>query len=339
MHARKHLTKLAFCLFLVMVANITMIACVSAAGFFQDFKQHQEIKKRVKAQEKQEKYDKKNPVNRMPQTTEDYLENATAIEKKNIDIPDPTFPQDPKLKEVPAPRMLAEKYNNPAGERTLNLTDLTKKGQLNTIGVASPRSDMVAYSAVYFDKANLKTSSEIYIIPSKNPGDTLETLKHANVALKDDKPIIQSGMADTYSTKQNILTVIDWSTDGRKLALKEAIGAKDYGTWKTNLLVYDFATKRTSELKVIREVIKYWWLNNHGLQLEDYLWDIKPLGWDASNPDRLVVTAFAYTGEKPKFLGEWSIGYRGDNPQLVSLEKITSSISSNGFSLKFVSSY
>ena len=44
------------------------------------------------------------------------------------------------------------------------------------------------------------------------------------------------------------------------------------------------------------------------------------MGFDANNDDRIIVCAYAYTGDVPKFLGTWSIDVYGENSKLEALD-------------------
>ena len=68
--------------------------------------------------------------------------------------------------------------------------------------------------------------------------------------------------------------------------------------------------------------------------LDDKRWDIYPLGFDAENPDRIIVSAYGYTGRSPKFLGNWSIDCQGEKTLLVSLFKPEAKISVNGLKIE-----
>lgn len=68
------------------------------------------------------------------------------------------------------------------------------------------------------------------------------------------------------------------------------------------------------------------------LNLDNYRWDIYPLGFLKTQPDRVAVQAIAYTGEVPVFLGTWSIDSKGEQSRVVSFEKnVEPLISSNGY--------
>ena len=50
----------------------------------------------------------------------------------------------------------------------------------------------------------------------------------------------------------------------------------------------------------------------------------------------MIVYAYAFTGEKPLFLGTWSIDYNEEKSQLVSIDSTDVEIDLNGFGLKEV---
>ncbi len=76
--------------------------------------------------------------------------------------------------------------------------------------------------------------------------------------------------------------------------------------------------------------IRYFW-KNQNVFLDDKRWDIYPLGFDSQNPDRIVVTAYGYTGKAPKFLGTWSVDCKGEKTLLISLTEPIAQIGVNGF--------
>ena len=94
-----------------------------------------------------------------------------------------------------------------------------------------------------------------------------------------------------------------------------------------------------TELPEIREAIKYYWINSENLDLNQIRWDIYPIGWDAINPDRLIVFAYAYTGENPKYLGAWSVDYLGKRTKQLSLTETGFEVAQNGLSLKLIPPY
>ena len=68
------------------------------------------------------------------------------------------------------------------------------------------------------------------------------------------------------------------------------------------------------------------------LNLDEKRWDIYPIGFDKENPDRVIVQAFAFTGERPVFLGTWSVDWQGNQSRIVSFNKnVDPIVSINGY--------
>ena len=61
------------------------------------------------------------------------------------------------------------------------------------------------------------------------------------------------------------------------------------------------------------------------------------MGWDAKDPNRVIVCAYAYTKKKTtKFLGLYSVDIKGQNTQLISQTPMPVNTSANGLMLKAV---
>ena len=57
------------------------------------------------------------------------------------------------------------------------------------------------------------------------------------------------------------------------------------------------------------------------------------MGFDANDDNRVILCAYAYTGEVPKFLGTWSIDVYGNNSKLEDLEGSDIPVSVIGYRL------
>lgn len=273
------------------------------------------------------------PTNNMPKTMNEYYREANKAADSAREIPSPKFPKDEKIVDIPDPSITLVKYNNPPGYVDINLNNLKKTRKINSIGVVSPSFDKMVYSTVYYYPSTKTAGTELYLMKldtSKSIHQRIETA-HVN---QGKRTIYRTGMDALELDVQKTLTVIDWSQDGKRIALKEKISYTPDGLWKTNLLVYDLTTGKMKDLSEVREAIRYYWRENHNLHLRDYRWDIYPIGWDALNPERIIVFAYAATGEKPKFLGAWSIDYHGDRSMLMSLTSTNFEVTQNGSCLK-----
>lgn len=273
------------------------------------------------------------PVNNMPKTMNDYYREVNKAASEAQNIPSPHFEKDDKLVDLPDPSVVLIKYNNPPGKIEINLNNLKKKRKINSIGVVSPIFDRMVYSTVFYYPSTKTAGSELYLMKLDESKNIQSRIEDAHVN-QGKKTLYRTQMDSLDLDIQKTLTVVDWSVDGKRLAIKEKISYTPEGLWKTNLLVYNFETGMIKDLSEVREAIQYYWRENHDLRLKDYRWDIYPIGWDALNPDRIIVFAYAATGEKPKFLGAWSIDYHGDRTMLLSLVSTKFQVTQNGSCLK-----
>lgn len=278
----------------------------------------------------------KNIGNKAPATYEEYLNVSKDVKRSDFKIPEPIYEKDSKIIDLPDPHIIISKYNLPPGSKDINLVGLYAQRKADSIGVLSPDYSKIVYSTAYYYPTENQVMSEMYLINVDKSLSTQDKIKKANAIFKEKTPIMSTGIDDLQQKAFKTLVLVDWSKDGKKLAVKEKIGSTLDGIWQTNLLVYDFDKKQTKNLNEIREAIKYWWKNNENLDLVDYMWDIYPVGWDSVNPDRIIVYAYAYTKSNPKFLGTWSVDYKGERSELMSLKSTDFAISTNGLILKKV---
>ena len=270
----------------------------------------------------------------MPITMDDYYKLSAEKKRKDFIIPEPSFEQNSEIV-LPDPHYRVVSYNSPPGQRNIDLTKLVAQRTIASPGILSPDNKKMVYTKCFFYPKYSQTSSSAYYIPVKeNINDAYEALFKTNVMQGDVKPIVTVGMDYLQEYQFKTLFPIDWSKDSTKIAFKEKIGSNLYETWQTNVIIYDFKSKSWKRLTAVREAIIYWWRQNKQIELKDYLWDIFPIGWDKNNPDRLIVYAYAFTKDKPLFLGTWSIDYNEEKSELISIDSTNVQIDLNGFGLK-----
>lgn len=254
-------------------------------------------------------------------TREEYEAKSKDIPNSQKTVPEYKIPKDIKMKYVPQPTYKVVHYNNPPGTVELHLLRRFKFDRQQSCGaITSPKKDILVYPVVYYYANNQCTAGDLFVIPLDNSiADIVKRIQRANVIKRNPEPILSTEKDVTEKFIFRTMTPVDFSPDGTKLAAKEKIGNMNDGIWQTNVWVYDFNTKTARQLPEIREAIKFYWKNQQNLILDEKRWDIYPLGFDAQNPDRVVVTAYGYTGTTPKFLGTWSIDIRGEQTRLISL--------------------
>ena len=268
-------------------------------------------------------------------TVEEYEKKSEYKDKSNMEFDIPKIDRQEDFKYIPQPLYRIVKYNDPPGKTELSLgRRLFFKKQINAQGIVSPDYSIMVYPAIYYYQDTGSVAADVFVIPLKGNESNLTKILKANVAQRDPEPILSTDKAiDNYAAFRT-LTPVDFNNDGSKLLVKEKLGSSEDGIWETNIYIYDFTKKTRYDLSTIREAIEYFWNEYMHLNLEAKRWDIIPLGFDAEAPDRVIVQAYAYTGEKPVFLGTWSIDTKAERSQLVSFKRdFSPSISSNGFKL------
>ena len=276
----------------------------------------------------------------MPKTVEEYQEMSKDIKRSERKLEAPykfRSEKDDKFEKLPEPRYLLKKYNKPAGIQNINLKNLIDKRDVNSIGVMSPDKDKMAYTRVYYSGYNDKVSSEVYYIEldkTKSPKNRLKTASFMN---KNQILLMDSAVKEEYPSLFKTLTIIDWSEDSTKLALKERVGSSVFGMWQTNVWIYDLSNNTAKKLTSVRESVRYHIRKNQNIDIDDYRWDIVPLGWDAAAKNRIIVCAYAYTTKRStRFLGLYSVDDNNENTQLISDTPMSINTSANGLMLKAV---
>lgn len=300
----------------------------------------QEIKYQYHVQKEDLEYNRdKRLINRVPSgymTVEEYEKQSEYKDRATLEFDAPKIERPSDFKYVPKPLYKIVKYNDPPGKTELSLgRRLYFKRQVNGQGIVSPDYTKMVYPAVYYYHDSGSVGADLFVIPLDEKEANLTRILKANVAHRELNPILSTEKAiDNYAAFRS-LTPVDFNPDGTKLLAKEKLGSSEDGIWATNIYVYDFDKKTSYDLSAVREAITYYWKEYMNLNLIDKRWDIYPLGFDAANPDTVIVQAYAYTGEKPVFLGTWSVDCYGNHSQLVSFDKTYSpSISSNGFKIE-----
>lgn len=270
-----------------------------------------------------------------PVTMDDYYKLAVEKKRKDFQIPQPTFTQEDGFY-FSNPHYRVVNYNTPPGQRNIDLTQLIKRRSATSAGILAPDKSKIVYTQCFFYPSFAQTGSSAYYIPIENKDDAYNVLYQTNIMQGDVNPIVSVGMDQVQESQFKTLFPIDWSEDSSKIAFKEKIGSNYGDTWKTNIIIYDFNSKKWKRLTAVREAILYWWRQNKQIEINDYMWDIFPIGWEKANPERLVVYAYAFTDSAPLFLGTWSIDYNEEKSQLISIDSTNVEINLNGFGLKEV---
>ncbi|MBQ8669016.1 hypothetical protein IJ472_04495 [bacterium] len=266
-------------------------------------------------------------------TVDQYEALSEYKDKSNLQIDIPQFQTPSSFKYVPKPLYRIVRYNDPPGSPEISLGKrLYLKRQVNAQGIISPDFSMLVYPAVYYYTNSASVACDLFVIPLEDGDTNLNKVLRANTAKKLPDPIMTTDKTiDNYAAFRT-LTPVDFTPDGSKLLVKQKIGSREDGIWQTSIYVYDFKTKVDYDLFEIRDAIVYFWEEYMAMNLDEKRWDIYPIGFDKKDPNKIIVQAFAFTGEKPVFLGTWSVDWQGNQSRLISFDKnYKPEVSVNGF--------
>ena len=270
-------------------------------------------------------------------TLEEYESSSRAMTKKEISaklLDKADLPKDDNYIYVPQHVFKLVKYNDPVGSPELSLPrKLQFDRQINAQGIVSGDYTKLVYPSVYYYAEPDCVSCDLFLINLDQSLPDIDKVKKANVLNKEPKPLISTSKDIDTKFVFRTLTPIDFSADNTKLAVKEKIGFKHDGIWKTDLWVYDFNTAKAKKLNSIREAIVHYWKEYEGINLNDNRWDIYPMGFDANDDNRIIVCAYAYTGNVPKFLGTWSIDASDTSAKLETMRGFSVPVSTVGYRL------
>lgn len=278
-----------------------------------------DYRSKVHQQEAKENYEKSLMPKSGYMTVQEYEKESMAKDKSQGSGEYIKKVEDSKMVYIPQPHYILVRYNNPPGSPELNLHRrlFHEKQELPAPLIAPDVSMMIQPIVSYYTKTK-STDCDVYIVPLRQGQTDVDKVKSANLAAKDPKPIFSTDRTlIEYGTFQTI-TPVDFSADMRYVVAKEKTGNVEDGIWQTELLVYDFLTKKTIRIPEIREAIRYYWRTTKDMDIKELRWDIYPLGFSVQNPDRILVAAYAYAGNPPRCLGIWSIDVRGEQSRLES---------------------
>lgn len=290
---------------------------------------------KVKQQEAEDRYKKKLMPESGYMTVEEYEKKSQAKDKSVGEGDYIKKVEDSKMKYVPQPKYKLVRYNNPAGSVELKINRKVRYDRQDILpSLISPDTKFMVTPVITYYAKEHATDGDVYIIPLRDGIPDVEKVIKANYGARIQKPIFSTDRTLIEWGVFKTFTPIDFSPDLTKVIAKEKIGSAEDGIWQTNLWIYDFNTGKATKLHEIREAIRYYWRTTKNLDMKDIRWDIFPLGFDANNGNRILVSAYAFTGNPPRTLGTWSIDTTGKQVQMVSLTD--ENIQVNSIGLKIV---
>ena len=277
------------------------------------------------------------PKEKMPETVQEWEEKAKSIPLYERKLEKIEEPKSTKKKYYPEPNYIFEKYNVPSGSKDFDLRFLKKNLEVRPIVVTDNDFQYVAYS-VYHYRADIdQIYSEFYIGELEKDKSRKKRILEFNELKNQNPPVITSGVDELYPRLFGGLTLVDWSRDSKKVLVKELKGSTIGGNYRTYLYVYFINDRKLAKISGINRVLRDYFLKENGFNLDEYRYDITPLGFSADNDDMVVFQCFVYQNDFEKtFLGTWGYDLIQDKFVLISKTNSPVSISANGLVLKRV---
>ncbi len=277
---------------------------------------------------------------KMVETKQEWLELAKSTNRLDRQNPYKEPEKNENLLPLEENKAYFVKYNNPPGEYEVNLENIQKTKVLNSIGVASEDITKLAYVKYYYQPSCNQISSEVFVLPLDGSKSRKERLLKPNLLLSDREFTLSSAKFYLKKDLLSSLTIVDWAPDNSSLLLKEKIGSRVTGIYKTNIcLVYfdpsgiTIAYRRFDNLS---DDIRKYWRENNNILLNFQRWDIKVLGYSKENPNEVIALAYAYaTNNKEVFLGAWGLDITSGETRLISLTEKSFNISISGVIINF----
>ena len=275
---------------------------------------------------------------KMVQTREEWEEKAKNINLEDRKIFPYQKPQDKDFKPKSPPIKKFVKYNISAGGREVNFSKIKSQLDIRSQGVFDRRMKYMAYGEYYYSPAYNQISSDIYVHKLKGSINPMNRALSASVLNTQRTPAISSGTKEFRENLFSTLTIVDFSSDSTKLLIKEKIGSAKEGIFRNYIWIYFLDGEQDKWFAIkfnnLNEEIKKHHAKNT-LALDNYRWDIKPLGFSKANPQIVVVEAFAWDKNKKQiFLGLWGLDCTNASVSLISEKPTPIEISANAMIVK-----
>ena len=276
---------------------------------------------------------------KMVETKQDWEQEAKNIPLENRKLENFEEPKSTKKFYYPEAKYVFEKYNANPGQREFNIEDIKKNLKSYSYLIADINCKYGAYARYYFLPETNQISSEFYVGKLDTSKTRVKRILDYHHNQKVRMPIVEAGTKEIYPNLYRGLTLVDWSSDSKKLLIKEKSGSTQGGIYKTYLYLYvandDIEEGYTYKLTGLDEAIKNYYLDYNNIQIVKYRYDIVPLGFSAGNDDLIIVLAYAYDiNNKKVFLGTWGYDYKEKKSMLLSKTDSDYPISANGMFIK-----
>lgn len=186
-----------------------------------------------------DKYEKeKEEKQPMVHTVDEWLESAVNVKMDMRKRDEAKEDKDDKLIPPKPLPLYVEKYNVMPGSRELDLSKLYKNQMVRSIFVANPEFSYAAYTETYHYPQTKQIASTFFLIELDKHLGKKERLQDVSVFEHTRIPLISTAIPYLKDDFFSTLTLVDYSSDGKKILVKERRGSLKYGLYETYVWVY-----------------------------------------------------------------------------------------------------
>ena len=194
------------------------------------------------------KYDKEEEIKiPMVQTVQEWMEEAENV-KMDLRTREETQAESDYEKYLPPKELpvVLKRYNTTAGRREIDLTRIFETKNVRSMFVSDPDFNNAVYSEVYYYPQTRQTASSVYLIELDGHLSNKEKLHDLSIFEHTRYPLISTALPYLKEGFFSTLTVVDFSSDGKKVLIKERRGSNRFGLYETYVWIY-FITDENRE--------------------------------------------------------------------------------------------
>ncbi len=183
----------------------------------------------------------------MVHTVEEWQETARDIKMDMREREKDPFEKEDKY--IPAKELPAKitSYNYRPGSRELDLSKIYKTKFVRSPFIISPLFDNAIYSEVYYFPQTRQFSSTLFLIEPDKDLSKKERFADLDIFEHQRRPLISASTKFLKEQLFDTLTVVDFSSDGKKILVKETRGSNKYGIYETYAWVYFLTDEKREE--------------------------------------------------------------------------------------------
>ncbi len=182
----------------------------------------------------------------MVQTVDEWLDEATAVKSDLRKPVEDKGEKDEKYIKGEEPPAYLVPYNIRAGSKELDLSQLYKNQLVRSPFIADSKVENIVYTETYYYPQSFQAASTLFLFEADTNSDKKDRIIKADIFEHKRYPLISTALPYYKNGLFSTLTLVDFSSDGKKLLVRQKTGSNKFGTYETYVWVY-FITDEKKE--------------------------------------------------------------------------------------------